>query len=197
MISFTQTLTAALIGFLPVNAGVQNATEPMQLSAFQVGNTVRLTWSGSIAGSNYYVIQKKIDQRYYTIDSLKLSAQDQHTLTYTEAYASAGVNKYRIKKIGCNRAEQFSNEYAISFTHQSRLTLSASPGSLKVTAFHCPGGEQDNIIVLNADHKKVVSIRVKPQKAFTIVDFAGLSSGLYYIGWKSGDNFTYQLYIVE
>jgi hypothetical protein len=197
MIGFVQTIAALLVAYLPVCSDIQTGKESMQLSVSQKGNIVQLTWSGNISGDHFYVVQKEIDQRYYTIDSIRLSGQGRQALTYTEEYASAGVNKYRIRKVGCKTTEQFSNEYSINVARQNRLTLSTSPGSRAVTAFHCPGGEQDNIIVLNADHKKVANIKVKPQKAFTTIDFTGLSSGLYYIGWTSGGNFVYQSYVLE
>ncbi|MET0462373.1 MAG: hypothetical protein ABW007_04440 [Chitinophagaceae bacterium] len=196
MIGFIQALTAALVGYLPAHSSARTGTESMLLSASQKGSVVQLTLSGNISGDNYYVIQKKIDQHYYTIDSIRLSGQGLQTLTYTEAYASPGINKYRVKKSGCKN-EQFSNEYAINFASQNRLTLSTSPGSKTVTAFHCPGGQQDNIVVLDTHHKTVLNMKVKTQKSFTIIDFTGLSNGLYHIGWKSGGAFIYQSYVVE
>ncbi|MCG2613544.1 hypothetical protein LZZ85_04600 [Terrimonas sp. NA20] len=153
----------------------------LNVSISQEGATVKLRWRGPMNPQGCcFTIERKLNGRFYTIDSVTGSGSQDYI--YTEKYPSAGTHVYRIRCLQKGQTSLNSDEKSINISAADRLIVSGSPGSSSLVVFHTIAGQHERIVLFNKKDQEINSYQVIPGRTFTTVSLPGVAPGLHYLG---------------
>ena len=160
----------------------------ISFNAAKENNATRLTWKVGVEENlKGYEIEKSTDGRQFTSVGF-VAATGQTTYTFKDVQLSQGAVFYRIRNVDIDGKFKYSNILSLK-NGASGLVLNAFPlpAVNKLTIQHEAAFNNGRINISSSDGSVVKRIIPANGSLETIVNLAGLKSGMYVLSFDSGN----------
>jgi hypothetical protein len=187
----TEANQAVLVTFDNFGLDPAGAALPVSFISFnaqKVSNSTQLTWKvGEEDNVKGYEIERSTDGRQFTSVGF-VAASGKTTYTFTDAQGAQGTVFYRIRNVDNDGKFKYSNILSLK-NGASTLVLRAFPlpALTKLTVQHEAAFNNGQINIASSDGSVVKRIIPTPGSLETIVNLAGLKSGIYVLYFDSGN----------
>ncbi len=158
------------------------------------GNNVNINWktTAELNLVNYQLERSNNGTSFTTIATIP-AGKNYYTYIDKNTRGNSDNYFYRLKMVDIDGKFSYSNIVSVKNSLQQTLKLSPNPAKNIVSI---QGLTQPGVLtIFNSSGKQVLSIRTRTNTAS--VNISTLASGLYYVRFNDGKNFSYQKLVIE